>query len=103
MNKYDVRRLQKQLESMKKSTEPVYLKLIDVIYKCPNDSGQLIEVDSVPTGSLVEELNCTADELYYFFCVNNKPVYTVIKSVTKAILDGDLEDDKGWLDKNGIE
>lgn len=103
MNKYDVRRLQKQLEAMKKNSEPAYLKLIDVIYKCPNDSGQLIEVDSIPPGSLVEEINCTADELYYFFCVNNKPVYTVIKSVTKAILDGDLEDDKGWLDRDGME
>ena len=103
MNKYEFKKLKKTVLQMQKDNKPAYLKLIDVIYKCPNDSGQLIEVDSVPPGSLVEEINCTADELYYFFCVNNKPVYTVIKSVTKAILDEDLEDDKGWLERDGME
>ena len=103
MNKYEFKKLKKTVLQMQKDNKPAYLKLIDVIYKCPNDSGQLIEVDSIPDDETVEEINCTADELYYFFCVNNKPVYTVIKSVTKAILDGDLEDDKGWLDRDGME
>ena len=92
MNKYDVKRLQKQLEAMKKNSEPSYLKLIDVIYKCPNDSGQLIEVTEIPSGALVKEVDCYKDELFYFFCINNEPVYTVILSVSKAKERGKLNE-----------
>lgn len=78
MNKYEFKKLKNVAEQIKKDDDPVYLKLIDVIYKCPNNSGQIIEADSIPPGSLVEEVNCTADDLFYFFCFNNKPTYTIL-------------------------
>lgn len=92
MNKYEFKKLKKTVLQMQKDNKPAYLKLIDVIYKCPNDSGQLIEVAEIPSGALVKEVDCYKDELFYFFCINNEPVYTVILSVSKAKERGKLNE-----------
>lgn len=79
MNKYELRRLQKKLKQMNEKDKPVYLKLNDVIYRCKNESGQLVKVDSIPSGAIVELVDCKRDEFFYWFCFNNKPFYEIFK------------------------
>lgn len=78
MNKYELRRLQKKLKQMNEKNKSTYLKLDDVIYKCKNESAQLIEVDEIPSNAIVEVVNCTKEDFFYWFCFNNKPYYVIM-------------------------
>ena len=102
MRNNELKNLKSRLEAIKACNRPIYLKLNDVIY-CTIGAGEIVEVDSIPDGAVVENINCDKEHFVYLFQVNGKPYYCNIKSVTDAILDGDLEDNKGWLDKNGME
>ena len=102
MRNNELKNLKSRLEVIRKSNESIYLKLNDSIYKTVG-AGQIEEVDSIPDGAKTELINCNKEHFVYLFTANGKPYYCNIKSVTDAILDGDLEDNKGWLDKNGME
>ena len=89
MNKYDVKRLQKQLESIK-TNKSIYLKLNDCIYKTIG-AGGLEVVESIPDGAKTELINCNKEHFVYLFTANNKPYWTEIISVSEAIRRGDLD------------
>ena len=79
MNKYELRRLQKKLKQMNEKDKPVYLKLNDCIYKCKNESAQLVEVDEIPSGAIVEVVDCKKEDFFYWFCFHNKPYYVIMR------------------------
>lgn len=101
MNKYHFKKLKKQLESIKKSNESIYLKLNDCIYKTIG-AGQIEEVQEIPLGAKTEIINCDKKHFVYLFSVNGKSYWTEIISVSESIKKGTLPDN-GWLDKNGME
>lgn len=78
MNKYELRKLKKTVKQLKKNNESIYLKLNDCIYKCKNESGQLVEVDEIPSNATVEVVNCKKKDFFYWFCFNNKPYYVIL-------------------------
>ena len=79
MNKYELRRLQKKLKQMNEKDKPVYIKLNDCIYRCKNESGQLVEVNGIPGNATVEIVDCKKKDFFYWFCFNNKPRYEILK------------------------
>ena len=89
MNKYDVKRLQKQLEAMKKSNESIYLKLNDCIYRTIG-AGQIEEVQEIPPNAAVEIIPCDKRNFVYLFSVNRKSYWTEIITVSEAIKRGEL-------------
>ena len=98
MNKYDVRRLQKQLKAMKKANDPIYLQLKDCAYKVIG-AGTLEEVESIPDGAKIEIVDCLKKDFVWLFQVNGKCYWTEIISVSEAIRRGELEDN-GWTERN---
>lgn len=100
MRNNELRNLKSRLEVIRKSNESIYLKLHDAIYKTIG-AGGLQEVDSIPDGATVEEVDCDKEHFVYLFQVNGKPYYCNIMTVTEAIENGKLPN-KGWLDENDI-
>ena len=93
MNKYDVKRLQKQLDKLLKKDQTFVIKLIDKIYLVRGQ--QLTEIDIIPDGLKVYEVDATDRNFFYFFTKDNgEPVFTTIETVSEAIKRGDL---------NGVE
>ena len=90
MNKYDVKRLQKQLDKLLKKDQPFIIKLIDKTYMVKGQ--QLTEIDIIPENLKVYEVNATDREFFYFFTreVDNTPVYTIIRSVSESQRRGEL-------------
>ena len=85
----DIKKLKKQLESIKKANSSIYLKLNDCIYKTVG-AGEIVEVDSIPDGATVEEVGCSREHFVYLFTANGKPYWTEIISVSEAIKRGEL-------------
>ena len=90
MNKYDVKRLQKQLDKLLKKDQTFIIKLIDKIYLVRGQ--ELTEIDIIPENLKVYEVNATDREFFYFFTreVDNTPVYTIIRSVSESQRRGEL-------------
>lgn len=101
MRNNELKNLKSRLEVIRASNESIYLKLNDIIYKTIG-AGGLQEVGNIPDGATVEEVDCDKEHFVYLFQVNGKAYYCNVMSVTEAIENGSLIDDKGWLDRNDI-
>ena len=101
MRNNDLKSLKSRLMTIKKSNESIYLKLNDIIYKTIG-AGGLQEVGNIPDGATVEEVDCDKEHFVYLFTANGEPYYCNVMTVTEAIENGSLIDDKGWLDRNDI-
>ena len=101
MRNNELRNLKSRLEVIRKSNESIYLQLNDVIYRTIG-AGVIEEVQEIPPNAVVENINCDKEHFVYLFTVNREPYYCNVMSVTEAIENGSLIDDKGWLDKNDI-
>ena len=97
----DLRNIKARLEAIRKENESIYLKLNDCIYKTIG-AGGLQEVTEVPPVCKVEEIDCDKEHFVYLFTANGEPYYCNVMTVTEAIENGSLIDDKGWLDRNDI-
>ena len=89
MNKYEYKKLKKQLEAIKKSNASIYLKLNDCICKTVGASG-LEVVESIPKEAKVEVIDCDKENFFYFFTINGKSYWTEILSVSEAKEKGKL-------------
>ena len=89
MRNNELRNLKSRLEVIRKSNESIYLKLNDCIYKTIG-AGGIVEVDSIPDESLVEEVDCDKEHFVYLFTANGKPYWTEIITVSEAIRKGEL-------------
>ena len=70
----DLRKLQKQLEQLQKKDQTFIIKLIDKTYLVKNQ--KLTEIDIIPDGIKVYEVNTTDENFFYFFTgEDGKPVY----------------------------
>ena len=77
MNK-DLRKLQKQLEQLQKKDQTFIIKLIDKTYLVK--SQKLTEIDIIPDGLKVYEINCYDKQFFYFFTLEDRePIYTIIE------------------------
>lgn len=90
MNKYEYKKLKKQLEAIKKSNASIYLKLNDCIYKTIG-AGGLEVVEEIPLGAKVEVIDCDKENFFYFFTINGKSHWTEILTVSKAREKGKIE------------
>ena len=89
MNKYEFRRLKKQVEHMQKKDQPFIIKLIDKTYMVKGQ--QLTEIDIIPENLKVYEVDATDRNFFYFFTKDDgEPVFTVFRSVSEAIKRGEL-------------
>ena len=89
MNKYEYKKLKKQLEAIKQSNASIYLKLNDCIYKTVGASG-LEEAVSIPKEAKVEVIDCDKENFFYFFTINGKSHWTEILTVSEAKEKGKL-------------
>ena len=101
MRNNELKNLRSRLEVIRSCNRPIYLKLNDCIYKTIG-AGAIEEVDSIPDNAVVENINCDKKHFVYLFTANGEPYYCNVMSVTEAIENGSLIDDKGWLDRNDI-
>ena len=93
MNKYEFKKLKKQLDKLLKKDQTFIIKLIDKIYLVRGQ--ELTEIDIIPDGLKVYEIDVTDRNFFYFFTKDNgEPVFTTIETVSEAIRRGDL---------NGVE
>ena len=77
MNK-DLRKLQKQLEQLQKKDQTFIIKLIDKTYLVK--SQKLTEIDIIPDGLRVYEIDCYDKQFFYFFTLDDRePIYTIIE------------------------
>ena len=89
MNKYDVKRLQKQLDKLLKKDQTFIIKLIDKVYLVKGQ--QLTEIDNIPDDLKVYEVDATDRNFFYFFTKDNgEPVFTTIETVSEAKRKGRL-------------
>ena len=93
MNKYEFKKLKKQLDKLLKKDQTFIIKLIDKIYLVRGQ--ELTEIDIIPDGLKVYEIDATDRNFFYFFTKDDgEPVFTTIETVSEAIRTGDL---------NGVE
>ena len=89
MNKYDVKRLQKQLDKLLKKDQTFVIKLIDKNYLVRGQ--ELTEIDIIPDDLKVYEVDATDRNFFYFFTKDDgEPVFTTIETVSEALERGDL-------------
>lgn len=98
MRNNELKQLKSRLMTIKKSNESIYLKLHDTIYKTIG-AGEIVEVDSIPDGATVEEVDCDKEHFVYLFQANGKAYYCNVMSVSDAIESGELPDN-GWTERN---
>ena len=90
MNKCEFRKLKKQVDKLLKKDQTFIIKLIDKIYLVRGQ--QLTEIDIIPDGLKVYEIDATDRNFFYFFTKDNgEPVFTTIETVSEAIRKGDLD------------
>lgn len=83
MNKYEFRRLKKQVEHMQKKDQPFIIKLIDKTYLVKGQ--KLTEIDIIPNDLKIYEVDTTDRNFFYFFTKDDgEPVFTVFRSVSEA-------------------
>ena len=89
MNKYEFKKLKKQLDKLLKKDQTFIIKLIDKIYLVRGQ--ELTEIDIIPDDLKVYEVDATDRNFFYFFTKDNgEPVFTTIETVSEAKR-------KGWL------
>ena len=85
----EFRRLKRQVEQMQKKDQSFIIKLIDKTYMVKGQ--QLTEIDIIPDGLKVYEVDATDRNFFYFFTKDNgEPVFTTIETVSEALERGDL-------------
>ena len=89
MNKYEFKKLKRQLDKLLKKDQTFIIKLIDKIYLVKGQ--ELTEIDNIPDDLKVYEVDATDRNFFYFFTKDNgEPVFTIIETVSKALERGDL-------------
>lgn len=89
MNKYEFKKLKKQLDKLLKKDQTFIIKLIDKIYLVRGQ--ELTEIDIIPEDLKVYEVDAIDKNFFYFFTKDNgEPVFTTIETVSEAKR-------KGWL------
>ena len=77
MNK-DLIKLRKQLEKLQKKEQTFIIKLIDNTYLVKGQ--KLTEIDIIPDGLKVYEIDCYDKQFFYFFTLDDRePIYTIIE------------------------
>ena len=90
MNKYEFKKLKKQLDKLLKKDQTFIIKLIDKIYLVRGQ--ELTEIDIIPEDLKVYEVDATDRNFFYFFTKDNgEPVFTTIETVSESIRKGDLD------------
>ena len=90
MNKYEFKKLKRQLDKLLKKDQTFIIKLIDKIYLVRGQ--ELTEIDIIPDGLKVYEVDATDRNFFYFFTKDNgEPVFTTIETVSEAIRRGVLD------------
>ena len=78
MNKYEFKKLKKQLEKLQKKDHTFIIKLIDKTYLVKNQ--KLTEIDIIPDGLKVYEIDCYDKQFFYFFTLDDRePTYTILE------------------------
>ena len=89
MNKYEFKKLKKQLDKLLKKDQTFIIKLIDKIYLVRGQ--ELTEIDIIPEDLKVYEVDATDRNFFYFFTKDNgEPVFTTIETVSEAKRKGRL-------------
>lgn len=89
MNKYEFKKLKKQLDKLLKKDQTFIIKLIDKIYLVKGQ--ELTEIDIIPKDLKVYEIDSTDRNFFYFFTKDNgEPVFTTIETVSEAKRKGRL-------------
>lgn len=89
MNKYEFKKLKKQLDKLLKKDQTFVIKLIDKIYLVRGQ--ELTEIDIIPEDLKVYEVDATDRNFFYFFTKDDgEPVFTTIETVSEAIRKGEL-------------
>ena len=87
----DLSKLKKQVDKLLKKDQTFIIKLIDKTYLV---RGQVLtEIDIIPDGLKVYEIDATDRNFFYFFTKDDgEPVFTTIETVSEAIRRGELDD-----------
>ena len=89
MNKYEFKKLKRQLDKLLKKDQTFIIKLIDKTYLVRGQ--ELTEIDIIPDDLKVYEVDATDRNFFYFFTKDNgEPVFTTIETVSEAIKRGEL-------------
>ena len=89
MNKYEFKRLQKQVDKLLKKDQTFIIKLIDKIYLVRGQ--ELTEIDIIPKDLKIYEVDATDRNFFYFFTKDDgEPVFTTIETVSEAKRKGEL-------------
>ena len=89
MNKYEFKKLKRQLDKLLKKDQTFIIKLIDKIYLVRGQ--ELTEIDIIPDDLKVYEVDATDRNFFYFFTKDNgEPVFTTIETVSEAKRKGRL-------------
>ena len=90
MNKYEFKKLKKQLDKLLKKDQTFIIKLIDKIYLVRGQ--ELTEIDIIPEDLKVYEVDAIDKNFFYFFTKDDgEPIFTTIETVSEAIKRGDLD------------
>ena len=90
MNKYEFKKLKKQVDKLLKKDQTFVIKLIDKIYLVRGK--QLTEIDIIPEDLKVYEVDAIDKNFFYFFTKDDgEPIFTTIETVSEAIKRGDLD------------
>ena len=89
MNKYEFKKLKKQVDKLLKKDQTFIIKLIDKIYLVRGQ--ELTEIDIIPENLKIYEVDATDRNFFYFFTKDNgEPVFTTIETVSEAKRKGEL-------------
>lgn len=89
MNKYEFKKLKKQLDKLLKKDQTFIIKLIDKNYLVRGQ--ELTEIDIIPENLKVYEVDATDRNFFYFFTKDDgEPVFTTIETVSEAKRKGRL-------------
>ena len=89
MNKYEFKKLKKQVDKLLKKDQTFVIKLIDKNYLVRGQ--ELTEIDIIPDDLKVYEVDATDRNFFYFFTKDNgEPIFTTIETVSEAIRKGEL-------------
>ena len=89
MNKYEFKKLKKQVNKLLKKNQTFIIKLIDKNYLVRGQ--ELTEIDIIPDDLKVYEVDVTDKNFFYFFTKDDgEPVFTTIETVSEALERGDL-------------
>ena len=89
MNKYEFKKLKRQLDKLLKKDQTFIIKLIDKIYLVRGQ--ELTEIDIIPENLKIYEVDATDRNFFYFFTKDNgEPVFTTIETVSEAKRKGEL-------------